>query len=230
MVVTLKQQVRVIDPVWNDFLRHLRHGQVQLRHIVILENLCLTNPACPRPDFNQEPWNAVVLVTLRHGVCTEWNAYALHKHCVNSGQQLFIVRAEHQTAPNHCLNFVEADTLCCHTYRPQTDSNELPLTLEVAIGMPVLVTHNLRTELDIMNGTRGFITNIILHPAEPPPSQTKPTVELHHLPLFILVKLNQTHAPCFGSEDEAVVLISPIQMSIRLHLSQNSKNVVRTIT
>ena len=96
--------------------------------------------------------------------------------------------------------------------------------------MPMLVTHNLRTELDIMNSTQGFITNIILHPAEPLPSQTKPTVELHHLPLFILVKLNQTHTPHFGSEDEAVIPISPIQMSIRLHLSQNSKNVVQTIT
>ena len=29
MVIMLKQQVHVIDPVWNDFLCHLQHGQVQ---------------------------------------------------------------------------------------------------------------------------------------------------------------------------------------------------------
>ncbi|KAH0825768.1 hypothetical protein J3R83DRAFT_8928 [Lanmaoa asiatica] len=92
--------------------------------------------------------------------------------------------------------------------------------------MPVLITHNLRTDLDITNGTRGTITNIILYPSEPHPSRSQQIIELQQLPLFILVKLERTRAPRFSSEKESVIPISPMKSSIRLRLTQNSKNVV----
>ena len=38
-----------------------------------------------------------------------------------------------------------------------------PRTIEIAIGMVVMVTENLETDLNITNGARGRITSIILH-------------------------------------------------------------------
>ena len=58
-----------------------------------------------------------------------------------------------------------------------------------------MVTFNVETDLDITNGARGVIANIILHPDEPPIDPAAPVVSLQELPTYILVKLN-------GSEDE----------------------------
>ena len=228
-VVTLKQQVRVIDPVWNDFLRHLRHGQVEPRHIEMLETLCLTNPHCSRPDFTQKPWNAAVLVTPRHAVRAEWNQHALRKHCNESGQQIFVLPAEHRTA-RRALNAIEQHALRVRSCSSKADQNELPETLELAIGMPVLVTQNIHTELDITNGARGTLVDIILDPAEPIPSRSQRIVNLQHPPAFILVKLYHSRAPRFGAEDNTTVPICPVKKSIRLNLHENSKKTVCTVT
>ena len=228
MVVTLREQVRVVDPIWNDFLHHLRHGQVEPRHISILEKLCLTNPLCPCPNFSQPPWSSVVLVTPHHAVRCEWNQYALRKHCMQNDQHLFIAPAEHRTA-HRPLNASEKAAMHARSYDVKSNSNDLPNLLELAIGMPVLITHNIRTDLDITNGTRGTITNIILHPMEALPPQSSLIVELQHLPLFVLVKLEHTRAPPFGSENN-VIPICPLQSSLRLTLNENSKKVIRTIS
>ena len=179
MVVTLKQQVRVIDAVWNDFLHHLRHGQVQPQHLQILENLCLTNPSCPRPDFTQKPWNAAILVTPRHAVRVEWNEHALRKHCNEHGQQIFTVPA---ASARRALNTVELHALRVRASSSKADHNELSEMLEIAIGMPVLVTQNINTELDITNGAHGTIVDIILDPAELSPSRLQQIVDLVHPP------------------------------------------------
>jgi hypothetical protein len=38
----------------------------------------------------------------------------------------------------------------------------------MAIGMKVMVTENMETDLDVVNGSRGCIVNIILDVDEPP--------------------------------------------------------------
>ena len=39
--------------------------------------------------------------------------------------------------------------------------------MELAIGIKVMVTENIKTDLDVANGVRGEIVDIILHPDEP---------------------------------------------------------------
>ena len=141
MVVTLKEQIRVVDPIWIDIFRHLRHEQVEPRHIKTLEELCPTNPLSPATDFSQKPWNSAVLVTPRHTIRTEWNRHALRKHCVDNNHQLFVV----PRTGCRSLNSAEVDALLARISNSKTENNELPVTLELAIGMPVLVTQNLHT-------------------------------------------------------------------------------------
>jgi hypothetical protein len=69
----------------------------------------------------------------------------------------------------------------------------LPDVVQIAIGMKVMVTSNIETDLDVTNGARGEIVDIILHHNEPPLGDD-PIVTLQHLPLYILVKLKQTRA------------------------------------
>jgi hypothetical protein len=55
-VVTLKEQMRVSDPVWQDFLVHLQYGHVQRQHIHILRQLIIGKENVKPLNFHSEPW------------------------------------------------------------------------------------------------------------------------------------------------------------------------------
>ena len=58
--------------------------------------------------------------------------------------------------------------------------------------MKVMVTQNVQTDLDITNGARGTVVNIMLSPDEPPTTATQNIVKPKGLPVCILVKLDRT--------------------------------------
>ena len=72
-----------------------------------------------------------------------------------------------------------------------TWAKDLPRTVEFAIGMKVMVTDNIETDLDITNGAQGEITDIVLHPDEPPIGNT-PTVHLKYMPAYKLAMSSST--------------------------------------
>ena len=79
-VVTLKEQVRITNEEWRDFLQHLRFGQIQEHHVQMLRTLLVTHPTCVETDFSSKPWNDVALVTPCHTVRQLWNEAALGQH------------------------------------------------------------------------------------------------------------------------------------------------------
>ena len=56
--------------------------------------------------------------------------------------------------------------------------------------MAIEWTSNVQTDLDITNGARGTIVDIVLHPDEPLIDEN--IIPLKYLPLYILVKLSHT--------------------------------------
>src|SRR5271170_6891262 len=56
---------------------------------------------------------------------------------------------------------------CITERKNRQKRKDLPSTVELAVGMRVMVTRNIETDLDITNGARGEITEIVLHPDEP---------------------------------------------------------------
>ncbi|KAG1836487.1 hypothetical protein F4604DRAFT_1519928, partial [Suillus subluteus] len=190
-VVILKEQVRVTDDVWCDFLHHLRYGQVQEHHIKMMCTLVVSNSDCLPTDFTIEPWNDAALVTLQHAVQKVWNEAALRKHCQETRNILFICTAE-DSIKGKGLTLPECYTVTMrNSINKRKRRQDLPDVIEIAVGMKVMVTQNIETDLDITNGARGTIVDIILHPDEPPISNES-SVTLKHLPAYILVKLNRT--------------------------------------
>ena len=57
--------------------------------------------------------------------------------------------------------------------------------------MKVMVTTNIKTDLDIMNGACGTIKDIVLHPEEV--YQTDAEEIAMRLPLYFLMKFDWTH-------------------------------------
>jgi len=67
-VVTLREQMRVMDHGWRDFLVRLRYGRVQRGDLTMLRSLLLQHSPV---DFSSPSWADASLITPRHGVRTQ---------------------------------------------------------------------------------------------------------------------------------------------------------------
>jgi hypothetical protein len=83
-------------------------------------------------------------------------------------------------------------------------SNDLPAAVEIAIGMKVMVTSNIKTDLNATNRAHGEIVDIILHP-DKLTLEDRPVVKLKHLPSYVLVKLTCTQASQLEGLDEGII-------------------------
>ncbi|EIM80931.1 uncharacterized protein STEHIDRAFT_32714, partial [Stereum hirsutum FP-91666 SS1] len=182
--VILREQMRVTDLVWRQFLRNLRFGRVRQEDLTMLRR--------------QIPWSSAGLVTPRHGVREKWNGQAIAEHCRRSRVRRYIVRAD-DTISNRgkrreltLEEQIEVQRRRLKSGR-EDKRNSLPDVVEIAIGMKVMVTTNVETDLDIANGARGTVVGVVLHQGETGVASGD-TVTLQHMPAYILVRLDRTRA------------------------------------
>ena len=254
-LVILKEQMRVTDPTWRDFLVHLRYGRVEMRHLKMLRTLLLRRPpvvsaqaslSAVNPsditsshsppdhpavssliDFNSDPWNDAALITPRHAVRTRWNQAAAQKWCASSQRQLFVCPAL-DTIKGAPLTLEERYALANHAKNTKRRrKKDLPETIHLAIGMKVMVTNNLQTDLDITNGARGVIVDILLSRGEPPLEEGS-TITLRYLPECVLVKLDRTRAAALPHLGEGVIPLQPVSSKTQIHVRGKSRTVTRT--
>ena len=142
-------------------------------------------------DFQKEPWNNASLVMPRHAVRMDWNEAATHQFCHETHQPIFVCVADDMVA-GRPLTACESDMLESRhdvSGRGRGErSKGLVKEIRLAIGMKVMVTDNIETNLDLTNEAQGEIVDIILHADEPLISNLR-VVFLQHLPSYILVKL-----------------------------------------
>jgi len=166
----------------------------------------------------------MALVTPRHKVRIRWNELAVRKHCQTTGNQLFICYAE-DSIRGRALNGREKVALATRSTTKRS-RQELPATVELAIGMKVMVTTNVETDLDVTNGAHGTIVDIILHPDETYSEEEKEVV-LKNIPLYLLVKLDRTRATLLKGLDEAVIPVEVAAKSMQIRVVDNDGNQPR---
>ncbi|THG93633.1 hypothetical protein EW026_g7654 [Hermanssonia centrifuga] len=235
VVVILKQQMRVTDAIWRDMLVHLRTGEVRRRHIKMLRKLVLNQgQSSATVDFSEAPWAGASLVTPRHAVRHLWNENAARKICAETARPLFISIAEDKITKGRNraeqLTLPERYALEC---RSKTESRrqrkDLPRKIELAIGMRVLVTENLETDLDLTNGARGEIVDIVLHEQEPAVG-TEGVFQLKYLPAYVLVKMDRTRASRLKGLEASVVPVEPASSTMQIKLTtRGGKTIRRTV-
>lgn len=230
-VVILEEQMRVTDPVWTEFLRRARYGRCSPDDLKMLDELTLGNPACPVTDFTQPPWSNAVLITPRHSARMQWNDAAVEKHCQRTGQRLLISRAR-DTIRGRPLSLPERYAVATKQSQRRKGRRErsgLPNSVPLAIGLEVMVTMNIHTDLDVANGARGQIVGIVLDPDEPPlsrdPSQSE--VKLQFPPAYVLVKLHQTKAKALPGLEAGVIPIKPVKKTFTISVAGQDKVVTR---
>ncbi|KIO05471.1 hypothetical protein M404DRAFT_141397, partial [Pisolithus tinctorius Marx 270] len=64
--------------------------------------------------------------------------------------------------------------------------------VELAIGMEVMVTFNVATDLDLVNGAQGHVVDIMLDSRECVKCTEKNIVQLQYPPLYVLVEMKHT--------------------------------------
>ena len=92
IVVILRQQKRVKDERWLQFLRRLRRGEVNHDDITMLRTLVLSRSS--KEGMKDGSWNDMSMITPCHAVRTSWNEEACREMCSLSGQTLFICPAK----------------------------------------------------------------------------------------------------------------------------------------
>lgn len=235
-VVILQEQVRIEDETWHTFLTHLRNGDVDGADVDMLRSLVLTNPQCQETDFSTPPWCNAVLVTPRHAVRTQWNDAATRRHCACTGVQLFSCPAE-DTIKGRSLSLLERLMVVQKNTRQSKGRQEhggLPHRVHIAVGMKVMVTLNVDTDLDVANGTRGEIVDIVLDPREPTIANER-EVTLKYVPTYILVKLEHTKATGLTGLPPNVLPIQPLSRSFQIQVpvrdgSSSQHTVSRTVS
>ncbi|KAF9009095.1 hypothetical protein BDQ17DRAFT_1236780, partial [Cyathus striatus] len=144
-----------------------------------------------------------------YGVRIEWNTAAIQKHCVQNRQQVFVCRAD-DTIDGEKLSIKAEYAVVMHDYeKGKGRRNSLPVSVQLAIGMKVMVIQNVETNLDITNGARGEAVNIILDTDEVIVNSGMVT-ELQHPLVYILVKLSQTWASKLQGLEESVIHVQPL--------------------
>ncbi|KAH7924255.1 hypothetical protein BV22DRAFT_1047590 [Leucogyrophana mollusca] len=228
-VVRLKEQVRVTDPEWLDLLRHVRHGSCRAHHIDLLRSLIITDPRCPPTDFTSPPWNNAVLITPRHSVRRHWNSIMAQKECQRNMTQLFLCKAL-DTIQGRALTLKERFAVATKQQGRCGKSDEragLPNIVELAIGMKVMVTFNVETDLDVANGARGEITDIVLDEHEAAYSTSQSVVELDYPPAYVLIRLNRTKAAQLDGLEERVLPLTPMERTFHINFETAQNTVTR---
>lgn len=178
----------------------------------MLRPLVLTNPLCERPSFTNPPWKDVCLVTPRHGVRRVWNEFTLRQHARNNNER-YAVALRMSSSSDGDRRLLQ----------------QLPNEIVVALGMKVMVTENVETDLDITNGARGTVVGVVCHPEEPTLSDDNENMRLQRLPLFILVKMERTRTSKLTNLEESVIPIQPASRTFRIKIKEKGKDVVRTV-
>ncbi|KAG1719368.1 uncharacterized protein EDB91DRAFT_1065704 [Suillus paluster] len=158
IIICLRQQMRIEDTVWEGILHRAWDGECTAGDLQEIQNLVITNDACCVPDFNSSPWNDAVLVTPWNSVRNRWNTLSVMKHCKFSGSLLYIASAEDTSKGLPLLMQQRLAT----TKLSLDETQHLPIQIQLAIGMKVMVTENIATGANLANGSRRTIVDILL--------------------------------------------------------------------
>jgi hypothetical protein len=193
----------------------------------MIRSLILQNGAEVLPNFGTEPWNKAVLITSRHALRTAWNARALEAHCQESETLLVVSPAEDVVKRKgmHARPLTSREEIIVRSKNPK--GRKLPDTVELAIGMPCMVTMNVKTEHDLANGTRGQIVDIILDARERDIPNGANIVHLNYPPRYILFKSDHTKAKSLHGLPDGVFPIEPATCRYTLDVEGQAITVER---
>lgn len=161
-----------------------------------------------------------------------WNEFVLRHHARNNNVKIVHCTAE-DTIKGRSLSLLERYAVALHMSNSSDGDRrilqQLPNEVVIALGMKVMVTDNVETDLDITNGARGTVVGVICHPEEPSHPHENDDVHLQRLPVFILVKMDRTRTSKLTNLEESVIPIQPASRTFRVKMKEHGKDIVHTV-
>ncbi|RDB25791.1 ATP-dependent DNA helicase RRM3 [Hypsizygus marmoreus] len=225
-VVILKEQNRIRDPVWNRILTRLRSGDCEGANLGEVRNLVLSNEACTVPDFDSKEWADAILVTSRHSVRSQWNIAALKKHCRTTGNRLYVSQACDTIGKTGSPTTKAQKLIIVGMNEKKT--GKLSERVQLAIGMKAMVLVNIATEAEVVNGTRGVVSDIVLDPREHVLNiDDDGTVNLRYPPAYILFKPDTPITMEFPALPKGLIPIAPSEATFRIASPDGKSHQIR---
>jgi hypothetical protein len=221
-VVTLHQQMRIVDPVWDQLLQRARVGECTSIDLDEIRHLLLSNDKYNRPDFSTPPWDDVILITPRNSVQSRWNIRAVIKHSISSSSMLYLCPAE-DSAHGSLLSLSQRFSVARLTLK---ETEHLPTVLRLVQGMRVMVTRNLAVHVKLSNGSRGRISDIFLDPREP--SITSNAVatgstRLYYPPAMVIIQLDFCDMPTLPGLGPGQVPLVPVEYKFNIGANPSTR-------
>ena len=114
-------------------------------------------------SLRENPWNSATMLVFRNEVRTTINNLSVFEHSTRSNQLSIVIVANDQVRRQDIDN---AEIRRFLLGLPDNKTEGLAGYLPIVPNMPVLITHNIATELHISNGSIGRLVKVVYEDAE----------------------------------------------------------------
>ncbi|CAF4990080.1 unnamed protein product [Rotaria sp. Silwood1] len=158
----LTEQMRNKDPLFMAMQARLRNVECNDDDY---EMLCkrVVSPENDVKSLREAPWNSATMLVFRNEVRTNINNYCVFDESKKSNH-LPMVLVANDRVRNHEIDSVDLRHFLLSI--PDNKTEGLPGYLPIVKNMPVLITHNIATELHISNGSIGRLVCLVMDPDE----------------------------------------------------------------
>jgi hypothetical protein len=185
------------------------------------------------------PWKSATMLVFRNEVRTKINNLSVFDHAIELNQSPIVIVATDQV---RCHDIDNAGLRRFLLTLPDNKTEGLIGYLPIVPNMPIVVTHNIATELHISNGSMGRLINVVYEDKETinnndgirAPSFPWNTFYIRR-PLYALVELPQSNleSPLNGLESTIVPImpeIKQIKVDLKSYLSASQKRLLQNKT
>jgi hypothetical protein len=153
--VLLKEHYRARDPAVYEVLERVRKGTPTALDMQHIRRRTLGHPN--GPDLSDVKLQTAPLITPRNTIRQAWNNQAAIRHCIQTGNQIFISPSIDEGLP--C-------TREAMVWAGDNKTDMLATWNVLCIGAEGIVTSNLAVELNVANGSKVIVKEVVPHPED----------------------------------------------------------------
>ena len=212
-IVLLDEQMRVQDQRYLEFLNRLREGKCTESDITMI-NGRIVGQACSITSITDAP------------IITPGNQLVMAVNDLFVDYHSRYIKTYVSTADDRIGKNGKVPMKVTRRYKnwANTSTRGLPRELKLYVGMPVIVSCNIKTELGITNGTTGVVKSIHLKSGEVISGDTG----FHYLdqhPHYIIVELDDIDVKPLVGLPANCVPIEPIKKNFQVSMPGKQKDV-----
>ena len=213
-IVLLDEQMRVQDTKYLEMLNRLREGKCTDRDIAMI------NSRIVGQNVDITSISGAPIVTPGNKLVMAINDLFVTRHSQNTPVYV-------STAKDKIGKDTEVPRNVASKYKNWacTATQGVPRELQLFIGMPVIITSNIKTELGITNGTSGIVRHIQFNTQELIGNQSNGIHHLEHHPEYIIVELDDVDIKPLDGLPPNHVPITPVKKSFSVNVPGKNEKV-----